>query len=100
VDLRVVLVVLDVLGDVDLVAADAALVVDALPEGLLRVRDRHGQGLERALGEVRDGAEVDAALGLVDGLRARLLGHAGVHLDAARALLRRRPVPSATRGKE
>ena len=82
VDLRVVLVVLDVLGDVDLVAADAALPVDPLPERRLRVGDRHPERLERALGEVGDGAQVDAALAGVDRLRARLVGDPEVDLDA------------------
>jgi hypothetical protein len=74
----VVLVVLDVLGHVHLVVTDAAGLVDPLPERLLRVGDRHGQGAERTLGEVRDDAEVDAALVLVDRLGAGLAGHADV----------------------
>ena len=75
--LRVVEVVLDVLGDVDVVATDAAVLVDPLPERLLRLDDRHAERGERALRQVGDRAEVDAPVVLVDGLRTRLLGHAG-----------------------
>ena len=47
VGLRVVEVVADVLGDVDVVAADAAVLVDPLPERLLRLGDRHAERRER-----------------------------------------------------
>jgi hypothetical protein len=79
--LGVVLVVAGVGLDVDLVlAADAALVVDPLPERLLAFGDGHGQGPERPLGEVGQHPEVDAvAVGVA--ARAGLGGHADVGLD-------------------
>ena len=73
VGLRVVEVVADVLGHVDVVAADAAVLVDPLPERLLRLGDRHAERRERALGQVGDGAEVDAPVVLVDRVGARLV---------------------------
>jgi hypothetical protein len=81
--LGVVLVVAGVGLDVHLVAAaDAALVVDPLPERLLSLGDGHGQGPERPFGQVRQHPQVDAVpLGVAAG--AGLGGHTDVGLDVA-----------------
>jgi hypothetical protein len=84
--LGVVLVVPDVLGDVDVVAADAALLVDPVPEGLLAVDDQRAGRGERADGQVGQRAEVDAAVVRVDRLGTRVAGDADVGGDVAAAI--------------
>ena len=82
-DLGVVLVVAYVRRDVDVVAADATVFVDLLPERGLRIGDRLAERGERANGQVGDGAKVDAAVVGVDALRACLFGNADVRRDGA-----------------
>jgi hypothetical protein len=79
--LRVVERVTRVGPGVDVVATNAAVVVDPVPEGVLPIGDRTTEHRERSLRQVRQDPEVDAAVVRVHRVIAGFLGHTEIRRD-------------------